>query len=258
MEQNRLNNAQFIIPCFNEGMRFDSDAYSKSLNENNSLHILFVNDGSSDDTISVLEKLKSLFPKQVDVLDLPVNKGKAEAVRRGMLKILNEKPQIEYLGYFDADLATSLEEGILLFEQLMDNKQIKFAFGSRISKVGSTIVRKTYRHFIGRIIATFISNILQLRVYDTQCGAKVFTRDIAQFVFEQPFISKWLFDVEIFARILCKPDRYSEKNMVEIPLIQWIDHDGSKVKWSYSFKLFFDLLRIKKSYPALKQRPKMI
>ena len=258
MVESMLNNSVFVIPCYNEENRMDIDQYSSSLKNNDQIHILFVNDGSSDSTLKVLEKLKVDFNAQIEILNLSNNKGKAEAVRQGVQNALQKNVDIVHIGYFDADLSTSLEEGISLFNQLTQHEQLKFAFGSRISRVGSTIIRKNYRHLVGRFIATIISNILKLRVYDTQCGAKVFTKELAQFVFDKPFISKWLFDVEIFARMLCETSKYSIKNMLEVPLTQWIDTDGSKVKWSYSFKLFIDLFKIWSSYPCLRKRPKMI
>jgi len=258
MEVSFLNKSIFIIPCYNEENRLDIEKYSSSLKNDDQIHILFVNDGSTDDTLNVLEKLGADFTDQIQIIDLSSNKGKAEAVRQGVQNALQNNIDINHIGYFDADLSTSLEEGISLFNQLIQHEQLYFAFGSRISKVGSTIIRKNYRHLVGRFIATIISNILKLRVYDTQCGAKVFTADLAQFVFDKPFISKWLFDVEIFARMLCETSQYSIKNMLEVPLTQWIDRDGSKVKLSYSFKVFIDLFKIWSSYTCLRKRPKMI
>ncbi len=258
MNQEQLNDITFVIPCYNEEFRLDVDNYKTSLTNNASIFILFVNDGSSDNTLHVLEDLAKLFPRQVAVLNLKSNKGKAEAVRSGVMHHLSTHPTVSIIGYLDADLATSLEEGYSLSSVMREKESLKFVFASRISKVGSTISRKTYRHLIGRVIATLISNILKLRVYDTQCGAKVFSKELAEFAFEKPFISKWLFDVEIFARMLSKPELYSENNMLEYPLDKWIDHDGSKVKWTYFFKLFIDLYRIKLKYPKLRSRKEML
>lgn len=255
MNQVQLNNVVFIIPCYNEAGRIDIKKYSESLHNNPQVQILFVNDGSSDNTISSLKSLEEKFPTRIDILDLKKNVGKAEAVRAGMQFQFNKKDtNIPYIGYLDADLATSLEEGIILSKYLTENKQLKFAFGSRISKVGSKIVRKSHRHLIGRFIATLISIILNLSVYDTQCGAKVFTMDLAEYVFDKPFISKWLFDVEIFARILTDNQKFGEENMIEIPLNEWIDQDGSKVQMTYVFKMFIDLYNIRASYPELRKR----
>ena len=254
MDQDLLESTLFVIPCYNEETRIQINKYGQSLIKNPQVKILFVNDGSSDNTLEVLEKLRSEFKSKVDILDLEKNSGKAEAVRAGMQYQLNKNEDLKYIGYLDADLATSLEEGLRLSRKLSNNDQLKFAFGSRILIVGSKIDRKTYRHIIGRIIGTFISNILHLAVYDTQCGAKVFTIDLAKYVFQGKFISKWLFDVEIFARMLSSNQVYGEENMIEVPLNEWIDQDGSKVQMSYGIKVFFDLLRIRSSYPELKTR----
>lgn len=243
-----------IIPCFNESKRFDFEQYSQDILASTGLKIVFVNDGSTDDTLAVLNALRDKFPTQVEVFNLLHNLGKAEAVRAGMLHQLNKKVEFNYIGYLDADLSTSIEEWLDITQFLSLHPELVFAFGSRISKVGSMIDRKMYRHLIGRIIATFISNILRLRVYDTQCGAKVFSKSVVEFVFEKPFISKWLFDVEIFARVLSDGSSYNEKNMIEYPLKKWIDKVGSKVKVSYVFKLFIDLWRINRTYPDLKKR----
>lgn len=257
MNEDISNRTLFVIPCYNEETRIQADKYSLSLIENRHVKIVFVNDGSSDNTISVLEELKTKFIDQVDILDLQKNVGKAEAVRAGMQYQLAKNDDLKYIGYLDADLATSIEEGIRLSSKLEENKKLKFAFGSRVLIVGSRIDRKVYRHLIGRVIGTFISNILNLAVYDTQCGAKVFTIDLAKYVFNKPFISKWLFDVEIFARMLTSDNVYGEVDMIEVPLKEWIDQDGSKVQMTYAPKMLFDLLRIRSNYPALRNRKMM-
>ena len=174
------------------------------------------------------------------------NVGKAEAVRRG-IHFCNNELDFEYIGYFDADLSTPLPACFKLKSQLTNG--IEFVFGSRIMKIGSVIERSSKRHLIGRIIATIISNMLNMKVYDTQCGSKLFTKDLSLYLFKDPFISKWLFDVEIFFRMIKKygPERALSK-MIEIPLDRWIDRGGSKVKFSYFFRLWFDLYAINKKY----------
>ena len=112
--------------------------------------------------------------------------------------------------------------------------------------VGSTIKRSQSRFLIGRIIATAISNILQLKVYDTQCGCKLFTKELSIVAFKNPFISKWLFDVEIFNRLMVYFGAEQSTNyMLEVPLKRWIDQGDSKVKFTYFFKLWIDLYKIK-------------
>jgi hypothetical protein len=109
------------------------------------------------------------------------------------------------------------------------------------------IERSSYRFFIGRIIATVISYILKLNVYDTQCGCKIFSKELAEVVFKDTFVSKWLFDVEIFDRIIKFYGRKKVlEKMLEVPLLRWVDRGDSKVKSSYFFKLWIDLYKINK------------
>jgi glycosyltransferase involved in cell wall biosynthesis len=212
--------------------------------------LCFVNDGSTDQTLDILNSFKTNFKKQVFILDLKTNSGKAEAVRQGMLwSNLNINHQ--FIAYLDADLATSLEECTSMVSRFQTD--LDFVFGSRIMKIGSQIERKQSRFLIGRIVATFISRILKLQVYDTQCGCKLFRKKLSQSLFNEPFISKWLFDVEIFQRIIVQFGRdRTQKKILEVPLKRWIDQGESKVKMTYFFKLWFDLYKIRKAYSKKK------
>ena len=126
-----------------------------------------------------------------------------------------------------------------------------FVFASRILKIGSTVERKFYRFFLGRIIATVISSILDIKVYDTQCGCKVFKNELSKVLFERPFISKWLFDVELFSRMLSAFGKEAAlEKMEEIPVKKWIDRGDSKVKMSYVFRLWYDLYLIRKKHKS--------
>ena len=236
-----------IIPCFNEEKRISLSEYYNYLQLNPDISLCFVNDGSSDKTIILLKDIKAKYNTNVIILSLDKNSGKAEAVRYGVL-FCCKNFEFEYIGYLDADLATPLFEFKILQSKL--NNEIEFCFSSRILRIGSEIKRSNFRHFSGRVIASFISwYILKISVYDTQCGSKVFTKTLAKKLFNQPFISKWLFDVELFARII---NIYGKENaikkMYEEPILKWIDKEGSKVKLSYIFRLCYDLLAIKRNY----------
>ncbi len=236
MNTSRNINSCIVIPCYNEENGLSLQEYCDFIEGNPRIILCFVNDGSSDKTKEVLEELKGKFQEQVAIISYTKNAGKAEAVRKGIL-YCNSTYNHSYIGYLDADLSTSLQECITLISFL--NESINFVFGSRIMKLGSIIVRDRYRFLVGRIIATIISNILNLKVYDTQCGCKVFTKDLSTQLFENNFISKWLFDVEIFYRMIVL---YGRKQMlektIEVPLKKWIDKGNSKVKPTYFFKLW--------------------
>lgn len=235
-----------VIPCYNEAKFFRIDEYSQYIDNHEFTMVCFVDDGSSDGTLSILRKIQAQYPDRVEVVAYANNKGKAGAVLVGMNYCLEHFDFVN-IAYLDADLAVSLEECTSMVKYLDDG--IEFAFGSRIQRIGSVIERKRSRFLIGRVVATFISNILDLRVYDTQCGCKLFTRSLCEQVFTENFISRWLFDVEIFFRII---DIYGHQEsigrMLEVPLLRWVDAGDSKVKLSYFYKLWVDLYRIRKAY----------
>ncbi|MCW5514958.1 glycosyltransferase [Muriicola sp. Z0-33] len=235
-----------IIPCYNEFDRLPLAEFKAFLSTNSTARICFVNDASTDNTQLRLDNLRTEFEGQVFILENKKNAGKAASVRLGVLHC-HKNEIAPVLAYLDADLATSLEECYSYLTHLSSGKN--FVFASRILKIGSLVERKFSRFLFGRIIATFISNVLDIKVYDTQCGCKVFKTELAELLFNEPFISKWLFDVELFSRLLCYYGKEEAlKSMDEIPVKKWVDQGDSKVKLSYFFRLWYDLYLIRKMH----------
>lgn len=236
-----------VIPCYNEYNRINKQAYLDFLTKNNNCTIVFSDDGSTDETQKILKEIQNEFKNNVRIYRLNENKGKAEAIREAIIYSYNSDLKFHKIAYIDADLSVSLEETLAISKTL--NNITLFAFGSRILKIDTDIQRKKFRHFSGRFVATIISNLLGVSIYDTQCGCKIFDKKIAEKIFEEPFISRWLFDVEIFFRII---KLYSKKELKlmskEIPLKKWIDIDDSKVKISYFFSMWKDIYLINKKY----------
>ena len=190
--------------------------------------------------------LKNQFPNQIEVFNIRQNGGKANAVLTGFRQVLTQKG-FDKVAYLDADLATSLEECHRLSAQI--NEKVVLAFGSRILKLDNQIKRKWYRFLLGRFVATAISNTLKLNIYDSQCGCKIFEFQTAEKIFDEPFISKWLFDVEIFFRMIHLFGRSEIQNRLrEIPLKAWMDTPDSRISPMYFFILWWDILKISKKY----------
>jgi dolichyl-phosphate beta-glucosyltransferase len=231
-----------VVPCYNEEKKLSISEYRAFLNQNPNSFFCFINDGSTDETDIILKKISAEFQRNTYVLSLTKNIGKGNAVREGVHYILHNISTIT-IGYLDADLATPFNEILRLHNILISRSELDFVFGSRILTLGSTIKRKRSRHLIGRVIATCISWILNAKIYDTQCGAKVMTKQCAEYVFEKPFLSRWLFDVEIIQRIKTKNNGLEK--ILEEPLKHWEDKGKSSVRLSYGFLVWWDLLRIK-------------
>jgi hypothetical protein len=147
------------------------------------------------------------------------------------------------VGYWDADLATPLDTISRFHELLKARSEFTLVMGSRVALLGRQIRRSGLRHFAGRAFATAASVVLGLPVYDTQCGAKLFrVTEITKAAFAKPFYARWVFDVEILARMAA-----AEKirdSIYEYPLETWHDVAGSRLKSSDFVVAGFDLAAI--------------
>ena len=227
-----------VIPFYNEVVRIKSEDFYQIFNGFSLYNFLLVDDGSSDKTIDILEEFQLKF-SNVNVFKLDKNVGKAEAIRSAVLSL----SEADYISYFDADLATPFSELDKLIQFSVQNPKYKMVMGARIKLIGNGVKRSLKRHYFGRIFATIVSQfVLKVPVYDTQCGAKVIDYETAKQIFEQPFISKWLFDVELLKRL---QKIYNLKEVVkEIPLEKWEEIGNSKIKVLDFLGIPFQLFQI--------------
>jgi CheY-like chemotaxis protein len=242
------NGIGVVIPCYNEETRLKTQRFGHFLRNNYGYLLCFVNDGSKDQTLEVLNNFKKQHPDTIEVYDCPQNGGKAEAVRLGVLHLLKDR-SLEYIGFLDADLSTNFEDFDDLSKTISSSKDFKLVAGSRISRMGADIIKQSSRGIISKTINLIIRKILGMEFQDTQCGAKIMSREIAENMFNEPFLTRWLFDVEIFMRM---KQFYGEKNVqkmiCEQPLKRWVHEDGSKLSMKDSMKILGQLVQIAINY----------
>ena len=233
-----------VVPCYNEAERLQLSEFCGFLNSNDSTFFCFVNDGSNDGTQKILVDFVNKNPERSQVVNLHYNQGKAEAVRQGITTLL-QTSKFQFVGYWDADLATPLATIPEFIEKIQSNRELIAVCGSRILRLGASIHRSFFRHYFGRVFATVASNILNIPVYDTQCGAKLFRTEHAELIFSEHFLSRWFFDVELFARSIELMGRQKTVHSIyEAPLSQWHDQGVSKVSWGSMIRTPIELLRI--------------
>jgi glycosyltransferase involved in cell wall biosynthesis len=236
--------AILVVPCYNEEKRIDVARFVE-LSRADGLRLLFVNDGSKDGTEAVLDALVSQGKGRIERLSHQENRGKAEAVRTGLVAALDRGAEV--VAYADSDLATPPHEILRLLDAI-DRPGVDVVLGSRVGLAGTNIERKLWRHMAGRVFATMASAILRARFYDTQCGAKVFrSTDLLRAALRDPFHSRWAFDVELIGRLLTGVSGLPgipESAFVEVPLEQWIDVHGSKLSVTSMAKVLLDLAAI--------------
>ena len=240
-----------VVPCFNEEARLDRQAFLDFASSHPQTRLLFVNDGSDDGTPGILDGMRTQAPGALDVIHLPVNRGKAAAVREGVLAGLRRAPDL--VGFWDADLATPLSAVDDFLALASKRPEIDLILGSRVMLMGRDIRREAWRHYVGRVFATGVSMSLGLPVYDTQCGAKLLRAgEAVASVFAEPFHSPWIFDVEMIARYIALPAGPGQParrdRIYELAVASWHHVPGSKLRWTDFARAVYELFYIHRKY----------
>jgi glycosyltransferase involved in cell wall biosynthesis len=240
-----------VVPCYNEAARLDPEAFLHCVSTHPGMQLVLVNDGSVDGTAKILDRIRGAAPASVTIVREPINRGKAEAVRAGMLAALSRHPRV--IAFFDADLSTPLQAVDDFLAVLRTRPAVELVLGSRVMLMGRDIRRRPSRHYLGRVFATAVSHALDLPVYDTQCGAKMFrvSPELGS-VLAEPFRTTWVFDVELLARFVRMRAHgngpAAHGAIYEMPLMRWADVAGSKLRPRDYVTAVRDLWRIHRAY----------
>jgi dolichyl-phosphate beta-glucosyltransferase len=225
-----------VIPAYNEGVRLPQtlvSVYQFLLNTYSDFEVIVVNDGSTDDTVDVVEDF-ARHHDSVRLISYSQNQGKGFAVRAGMLAAHGD-----YVLMNDADGSSPIGEVVRLQDALQRGADI--AIGSRNKPDADKKVETlAYRKYLGNIFNLIVQTMLLRGINDTQCGFKLFKRSVAQNIFEVAQLNGFAFDVEILyiARIM--------GYKIEELAINWTNVPGSKVNLILdSAKMFVEILGIK-------------
>jgi len=224
-----------IIPAYNEEKRLLhtlKQVFAFLEGEDYSAEVIVVENGSSDQTFAVAQKLTDEYAN----LRVLQNKkaGKGLAVQRGMLAAKGE-----YRIFCDADLSMPIEE---VRRFIPPNLNSDIVIGSREVTGATRYDEPSYRHFTGRVFNLLIRLLALPKLHDTQCGFKGFRAEIAEDIFQCQSIDGWAFDVEIL--FIARMRSY---NIVELP-IPWYYKDESKINvLRDSFRMFLDMIQIRKN-----------
>jgi glycosyltransferase involved in cell wall biosynthesis len=244
-----------VVPAHNEQDRLRLERFSAFAAAR--VHLIFVDDGSTDSTPAMLHTLDGPW---VEVLTLDRNVGKGEAVRRGLQRAVERGAGIA--GYLDADLATPEGEMLRLLRTLANRPHHDVVLGARVGLLGRSITRRAWRHYVGRVYATAAAAVLHCRVYDTQCGAKAFrvTPAFAHAI-GAPFGSRWAFDVELLGRLrvgTATVPAVPIERFIEIPLEMWVDVAGGKLTVPAATRAAAELLAIPRRLRRYRSTPATI
>ena len=219
-----MTTLSLVVPCHNEFNRLRPDTFLEATERWPWLSFCFIDDGSTDATAERLAWLSNASPS-IYAIYLQENLGKAEAVRTG-IRHLCEFSHPDLVGFWDADLATPLYEIPRFVQCFETGKKVKAVIGSRWPHLGADVQRSPGRGIASIAFKMVVRHILKAPVWDTQCGAKIFSREIADEIFAAPFSTRWIFDIEILSRL--GSDRLLTQ-VHELPVSSWRDVPGSKI-----------------------------
>lgn len=226
-----------VVPCYNEALRWNREYWSKMLAISD-VHWIFVDDGSTDDTFELVKLTATT--KNSEVLSLEKNGGKAEAVRAGLSRALDNSAD-GMVGFMDSDGAFSPDDLVRILkasqELCLDKRLFDSIWASRVALAGRNIRRSKMRHYVGRVISTLLSGAAKsqsknerMLPYDTQAGLKTFSASATfREVLQEPFRTRWFFELEILLRWSSKNSNESMMRIWEVPLNNWFEVPGSKI-----------------------------
>ncbi|MCS6808061.1 MAG: glycosyltransferase family 2 protein [Bacteroidota bacterium] len=230
-----------IIPAYNEANRLEP-SLCKALEYfeccSYSVEILVVNDGSTDATREVAERV-AMQDARVRLLEQPYNMGKGAAVRCGMMAA-----EGEYRIFSDADFSTPIHEVERVLERLEQGVDVCIGSrGLRPSLVGKH--QPWYREKLGKLVNIVVQAMFLPGITDTQCGFKGFRASVARAIFGQARLNGWMFDVEVLYIAMLLGFRIEE-----IP-VEWYNDERSTVRLSHAWQIIREMRAIKRLHAHL-------
>ncbi len=227
-----------IFPCHNEASRVGRTvvAYRDYLLSQQSLSrqkvaLVFVNDGSTDHTSSILNEFvgQPSANLTIKVIDYSVNRGKGGAIKAGVAAV-----QAENYGFVDADLAYGPE----LLPQMLNKLQESDLVLAQRQRGSSANFYQRWRNFLSSGLQAVANYLIGLPKIETQRGCKFFTAKVAREVILPTVENHFAFDVEAIARAIQLKFRLS------LVPVKFHHGAGSTVTWRDGLRYLFDVVAI--------------
>ena len=233
-----------VIPCFQESSRVGPfiEDLKRVFAGDEGLRILLVDDGSpAEEQKRFLEVVDPLIKDGqlfLPPLILPDNIGKGGAIYAGWAT----SDTADWLAFVDADGSCSAQETKRLIEIARQQSEPISIFASRVKMLGHHVERHFKRHLVGRVYATLVSELLNIEVYDSQCGLKIIHGAAYREIAKRLTIEGFAFDVDLLVHLLDAGHKIKEEP------IDWHDTPGGKIRLLRdSWRMFRDVLKIRRN-----------
>jgi|688.fasta_scaffold532890_1 dolichyl-phosphate beta-glucosyltransferase len=231
------NSLSIIIPLFNEEKRLNKSLIKiNKFIKNRNIKVILVNDGSFDSSQEIIKKFIKK-KKKFSIINLKKNIGKGGALKMGVMQAKSK-----WILTMDLDLSVPISQILTWYKKKYVTNKFLIYFGSR-NHNESIIRSKIYRIIFGKILIFFINFILNIKIRDTQCGFKLYKRNIGKLLFSKITRNGYEHDIEIsmIAR--------NKKILIKELPVTWIHKEGSKVNILIdSIKVFLSIIMLKIRY----------
>ena len=229
-----------LIPAYNEEARIEPvlRAYAQffATHYSGTFQLVVVLNGCKDNTLGVVQRVAQDFPS-ITWLNFPAPIGKGGALIEG-LKLAGKA---DLIGYVDADGATPPPAYLELVKQV---GAADCVIGSRW--LPGAIIHQSQtgnRQFASRVFHFIVQTLFWMNIRDTQCGAKVMKREVAEKVHSSLLIADMAFDINLLYSI-----QRAGFKILESPT-EWTDQVGSKVTLARSsLTMFLSVVRVRLIY----------
>jgi len=240
-----INSLSLVFPVFNEESRINNSLSKIKKFILNSkleyLEIVFVDDGSKDNTYSIIQNFILLFKKNIKIKFILLrnlkNIGKGYSLKKGI-----NHCRAEWILTSDIDLSVTLSHYLRWSQNKILDKNCFVYFGSR-NHISSNVKKNFLRYLLGCFFRTVIYFLFRIKLFDTQCGYKLYKNKIARKLFSKLKDKRFAHDVEIV--LLAN----SMKILIKEMPVKWVHKKNSKINiFKDIFVMFWDLLIIKKRF----------
>jgi len=194
------------------------------------IQLILVNDGSHVDLSHEIKYLNNRIP-ELTVINLPANKGKGYAIRRG---IVSGKSPIQI--YTDIDFPYR-DENVAEIYRLLSNNKTDIVIGIRENGYYDHV--PVFRIWLSKLLRFMVRKSLKIPTSDTQAGLKGFNPKGRE-IFIKTTINRYLFDLEF----ITKAAEHKEIKFHCHPITVGDDVVFSKMNWKILFKEAFNFIKI--------------
>ena len=236
-------NLSIIFPIYNEQNRIEKSFLDiEKFIETNTifdLEIIFVNDGSNDETdYKIKDFIKKKNSDLYQYFYSKNNMGKGHALKIGV-----KQAKKDWVLTSDIDLSVPLNQINEWFKEYnIEENSNEVFIGSRNIK-NSKVVKKAYRFVLGTIFSNLIKFLFKIEIKDTQCGFKLYRKEVAKKIFNELETLGFAHDIELIQRI-----NNLKINIKELP-ITWTHKPESKLNILLDpIKMILDIIKIYKKF----------